>query len=400
MLESIPGKVFVVGVVLLIATIAYSSQLMVFGPALGGLTMTAVWFLAPLNALVAMVFYNYYLAVTTDPGKVPSDWVPAVVIKENKPLGITGPRVCKACNIYKPPRSHHCRYCKRCVLKMDHHCPWIDNCVGHGNYPHFMRFVIYVDLACSYVVGLLVWRVRIILDSIRHFQFNAEPSTPEIVFMVLNFVLAFVVLFCVGILSVYHLYCIAKNQSTIEGWERGKVEKLVKRSKIPPVVYPFDISIYKNICSVFGDNPLLWLWPQSPKSNGIDFVLCHDADPAVVFYWPPRDPDDLRPSIFSLQYKRQQEKKYRQSTNEEAEESVSDDYYDSGSFASDSDYSDEEYASNRQNHQLEENLYNLSGLSPQDAYQRRGWESEPEDDDSVPLVNLIPRKPSKESKDD
>lgn len=53
--------------------------------------------------------------------------------------------------------------------------------------------------------------------------------------MVLNFVLAFIVLFCVGILALYQLYCLAKNQTNIEAWERGKVESLVKRGKIPPV---------------------------------------------------------------------------------------------------------------------------------------------------------------------
>jgi hypothetical protein len=53
--------------------------------------------------------------------------------------------------------------------------------------------------------------------------------------MVLNFVLAFIVVFCVGILTCYQLYCMAKNQSNIEAWERGKVEGLVKRGKILPV---------------------------------------------------------------------------------------------------------------------------------------------------------------------
>lgn len=84
--------------------------------------------------------------------------------------GITGPRYCKTCDVYKPPRSHHCRYCGRCVLKMDHHCPWIDNCVGHDNYGHFLRFIIYADAACFYVIVLLVGRVRAIMDAIRHFQ--------------------------------------------------------------------------------------------------------------------------------------------------------------------------------------------------------------------------------------
>lgn len=56
-----------------------------------------------------------------------------------------------------------------------------------------------------------------------------------VIMMVLNFVLAFIVLFCVGILAAYQIYCLVKNQTNIEAWERGKVETLVKRGKIPPV---------------------------------------------------------------------------------------------------------------------------------------------------------------------
>jgi hypothetical protein len=75
MLDSIPGKVFVVGVLLLISCIAYSSQIVIFLPAYGWWTMESLILLTPLNLLVAMVFYNYYLAVTTDPGKIPIGWV-------------------------------------------------------------------------------------------------------------------------------------------------------------------------------------------------------------------------------------------------------------------------------------------------------------------------------------
>lgn len=51
----------------------------------------------------------------------------------------------------------------------------------------------------------------------------------------INFVLDIIVLFSVGILSGYHFYCLLVNQSTIEAWERSKVETLIRRGKIPPV---------------------------------------------------------------------------------------------------------------------------------------------------------------------
>ena len=32
--------------------------------------------------------------------------------------------VCARCEMYRPPRAHHCRICQRCIRRMDHHCPW------------------------------------------------------------------------------------------------------------------------------------------------------------------------------------------------------------------------------------------------------------------------------------
>ncbi|KAI8139294.1 DHHC palmitoyltransferase-domain-containing protein [Fennellomyces sp. T-0311] len=270
MLSSFPGRLYTIGVSLLIALIAYPSQFFLFIPAFQDAS-SCLKVLGPLNFLVIMIYWNYYLAVNTDPGIVPVDWPGN---DQRRADGITGPRYCKTCDVFKPPRTHHCRYCRRCVLKMDHHCPWINNCVGYYNYAHFVRFTIYVSVACAYVIALLIWRVRMILNDIQHFKFDSEPNTAQVVLYVVEFALAFCVLFCVGMLGVYHLYCISRNQSTIEGWERGKVNRLIRRKKIAPVKYPFDIGMYENICAVMGNNPLLWLWPQTHvPGDGLTFPV-------------------------------------------------------------------------------------------------------------------------------
>ena len=64
-------------------------------------------------------------------------------------------RVCPTCNIYKPPRSHHCRECDNCVAVFDHHCPWLGNCVAHRNYRSFVLFVSH-SLSLSVSLSLCV----------------------------------------------------------------------------------------------------------------------------------------------------------------------------------------------------------------------------------------------------
>ncbi|RXG73980.1 putative palmitoyltransferase ZDHHC16 [Armadillidium vulgare] len=60
--------------------------------------------------------------------------------------------ICKKCIAPKPPRTHHCSVCNRCVLKMDHHCPWLNNCVGHYNHRYFYMYMVYMILGTSFVI--------------------------------------------------------------------------------------------------------------------------------------------------------------------------------------------------------------------------------------------------------
>lgn len=203
--ESIPGIVYTGGVTVLIAFIALTSQFFIVIPFLGRWSsQSSLAILVPLNVIIILIYYNYYLAVTTDPGRIPVDWVssktkaayiwllfwlaicgdqtpPSTLLvptnNHRRAQGITGPRYCKGCRTYKPPRSHHCKHCNRCVLKMDHHCPWISNCVGHGNYPHFLRFIFYVNAGCLYILTLIGLRIREILNDIRVFKVRLKRKT-------------------------------------------------------------------------------------------------------------------------------------------------------------------------------------------------------------------------------
>jgi palmitoyltransferase len=37
--------------------------------------------------------------------------------------------------------------------------------------------------------------------------------------------------------------------------------------------FPYNIGAYKNMCLVLGNNPLLWLWPQPSRGDGINYPV-------------------------------------------------------------------------------------------------------------------------------
>jgi len=152
---------------------------------------------------------------------------------------------------------------------MDHHCPWINNCVGHFNQGHFIRFLFSVDLACSYHIAMV--SKRILYPNIGGYW--AEPSSWELVMIILNYVACIPVLLAVGGFSLYHFYGLVGNTTTIESWEKNKVAVMVRRGKTREIAFPYDLGMRRNIESVLGANPLLWCCPGRTPGSGLKYGL-------------------------------------------------------------------------------------------------------------------------------
>uniref|UniRef100_A0A1B6D8J8 Palmitoyltransferase n=1 Tax=Clastoptera arizonana TaxID=38151 RepID=A0A1B6D8J8_9HEMI len=113
-----------------------------------------------INKSIFLIFsgltiYNFLSAIFEGPGYLPLNWVPEDVGDE------AFLQNCYSCKGFKAPRSHHCRKCGRCVLKMDHHCPWINNCVGHANHAHFTAFLLCSVFGCFHstiILGCTLYR--------------------------------------------------------------------------------------------------------------------------------------------------------------------------------------------------------------------------------------------------
>ncbi|CAE7243327.1 PAT11 [Symbiodinium pilosum] len=97
--------------------------------------------------LWANTLLNYGQAVCRDPGFVPPQRLGNV-----GPGALEGYRFCAPCSDGKPPGSHHCTICRRCVFDMDHHCPFIGNCVGRGNRRSFVVFLFWSTVSVAYVL--------------------------------------------------------------------------------------------------------------------------------------------------------------------------------------------------------------------------------------------------------
>lgn len=124
-----------------------------------GITMT---FLAQTNGiptglstlyctLASLALASHLKTSLTDPGSVP----PSAVPTERQRLQHSKLSMCSQCQSFKPPHSHHCRICNRCISRMDHHCPWMNNCVGAANLKHFFLFLIYTWTSAVFCLLLL-----------------------------------------------------------------------------------------------------------------------------------------------------------------------------------------------------------------------------------------------------
>ncbi|XP_049812483.1 palmitoyltransferase ZDHHC16B isoform X3 [Schistocerca nitens] len=114
------------------------------------------WHLYRFRVAVKSLFYNHF----TDHSYIVDICMEPIFSFVDNFAKILGPgalipeaaSICKKCIAPKPPRTHHCSVCNRCVLKMDHHCPWLNNCVGHFNHRYFFLYMVFTCLGVLFVI--------------------------------------------------------------------------------------------------------------------------------------------------------------------------------------------------------------------------------------------------------
>lgn len=219
-----------------------------------------------LNALIftlllCLCVFSFSVAVAADPGHVPSAYVPDVeddsggASSDQELKKAAERRQCDKCSAYKPPRAHHCKVCRRCVLRMDHHCLWINNCVGHWNYKAFFLLVFYATSGSIYSMVMII-------TSAFHKNWDLDGRVPLKTFYVFCGTVVLALSLILGTLLGWHIYLITHNMTTIEYHEGIRAAWLAKKSGLS-YRHPFDVGVYKNISLVLGSNMLTWLCPTA-----------------------------------------------------------------------------------------------------------------------------------------
>eukprot|EP00397_Hematodinium_sp_SG-2012_P019832 GEMP01020400.1.p1 GENE.GEMP01020400.1~~GEMP01020400.1.p1 ORF type:complete len:313 (+),score=26.62 GEMP01020400.1:511-1449(+) len=227
-------------------------------------------------AIFILDVYAYAMAAFTHPGVVPdtTEWEygeeAASSMYSPKEMKRSGERrFCKWCDKYKPDRSHHCRVCKRCILKMDHHCPWLNTCIGFGNHKYFILTIFYSTVLSIFVsVSLFPTAVNSTKNDAR-FDEMLFYTSGETVVVFLSIVL---VLF-LG----FHVWMFQNGLTTIEF-----CEKSLKRNFRSQYNHGFCTNMYNNL----GPYALLWLSPCSlPSGDGCHFESSIEKVPIVPREW-------------------------------------------------------------------------------------------------------------------
>ncbi|XP_057971856.1 probable protein S-acyltransferase 16 isoform X2 [Malania oleifera] len=237
----------VVVVVSAIAYIYFCTVFIFIDAWFGLMTSPGIMNATAFTALAFACVFNYTLAIFTDPGRVPRTFLPDVEDTDNPIHEIKRKggdlRYCQKCSHYKPPRAHHCRVCKRCVLRMVLLVGSLTNIAKEdGQQSGGFSRTVYV------VSGLLLVPLSVALS----------------------------------VLLGWHIYFILRNKTTIEYHEGVRAMWLAEKGG---TVYkhPYDLGAYENLTTVLGPSILCWVCPTSRHiGSGLRFSTAYDKATGVA----------------------------------------------------------------------------------------------------------------------
>ena len=215
---------------------------------------TKITFIITQLYLITLTYYSFIKANITNSPKLKRQ-------KTNQFQNNNNILDCKKCEkrnknfLDKPNRTHHCRLCNICVLKMDHHCPFVGNCIGLVNYRYYYQLLFYGS--CFLLFSCVIYCFNIYFHFFKIFKgdnvnkhgaydskngVNFENSVYyrilEFSFWVIPLVLVFI-----GFLPTFGLFCnhtmlIFKNCSTLENFGNDE--------------YAFSFGKLSNLKKIFG----------------------------------------------------------------------------------------------------------------------------------------------------
>jgi len=241
-------------------------------------TYWGLFHIIAFNVIVLMLFTSHARAVFSDPGIVPlpSNRIDFSDLHSSNEAGepLQGTQqppdedwtICTRCEMYRPPRAHHCRICRRCIRRMDHHCPWINNCVGEWNQKYFIQFLFYVAILSAYSIFLVAisWYYHgADVDAKRP---SGMPTTRELIQLKQSRILHSVILVLESILFGLFVCAIACDQFDAIFSDETLVEQAKRAGPFRPKKAKMSL-----MAEVFGhSHPLKWMLP------------CHSMDKRLL----------------------------------------------------------------------------------------------------------------------
>lgn len=198
------------------------------------------------HAGVIDIFLFVYFFIMFFWNCVLTSYVSSFQEKNNKTY-ILSKSKCAICLVVKAVKTHHCRMCGACVLRMDHHCGILGCCIGLYNHGYFIRTLFFL-------VNTIVLTIK---HEILLIRTNTCLSCNITLFFIVRMYFYITLFGLIFFFLIYSLGNILQGKTTIDCL-RDKSKK--------------EMSI-ENFAKILGTKKGVWFFPIFDGKNQTQFCL-------------------------------------------------------------------------------------------------------------------------------